>query len=256
MLQGNSISKLSLALLAATCLMPLAAAQEHELDLSFTPSTGIQGVYAFVEADTRLELRLGAIKQNALVFVAIQAANIKGDIDLKTASHLVPVSKWYAGDDFGLEFEIPGDFADRIYSVQAVAQLDHKTFLTSPVVSLIVRAKQERSKERDPMDPDIAGENSGSDEQAASGPGDAERKTETQSDLQPKGQGGRNQKKDDTPADVLAEQSKSQSLKGAGPVEGKAKQKMKPGSSSDRAENSNKDAMDKKRRAARDADLG
>ena len=257
MFQGNSISKLSLALLAATCLMPLAAAQEHELNLAFEPSRGVPGVFAYIEADTEVKLRIDSIKQDALIFVAIQAANVKGDIDLRSASHLVPVSKWYAGDDFELEFKLRADFADRVYSVQAVALLGPKSILTSPVISLIVRARRQES-ERDPIDPDIAPEDPASNEQAASGPGDAKRKTETKSDVQSEGL-DRRTKKHETDADVLAAQSRSQVLVGNGLVDGKTKQAPKPpapASSSDRAERLIKDALEKKQRAARDADLG
>ena len=249
MLKHTAFKKLSLALFAATCLMPLAAAQEHELNLSFEPSTGIQGVYAFIEADTQIQLRVDAIKQDALAFVAIQAANSKGDIDLRTAMHLVPLTKWYAGNDLVLRFSMPADLADRVFSVQAVARTGYKTFLTSPVVSLLVAGEQ--GFEKDPIDPDIAGEGSGSREQAASGPRDAEKKAETKSengDDRSKEQ----LKKDAAAGDEQAEQGQTKS-KDTGPIDREEKHEPRKADEYDRYQadkQMKKDALEKERRAA------
>ena len=132
--------KTLLAVLAAICLSPLVDAQENDLNLVFEPMQGIPGVYSFVETNTRVRLTVDALRQDALVFVAIQAASSLGDIDLRSAQMLVPVTKLRKGRDLNFDFMLPVELAGQAFSVQAVAQLDHQTILTSPVVTMIVQS--------------------------------------------------------------------------------------------------------------------
>ncbi len=137
---------------------PASAQHFGALDLTMTPSVGIEGVYGIVAPGQKVEIkisqsRLGDLAGRSRMQLYAAPTTVFGQLDVASAVLLVE-AKIAPGGSLSVVFNIPEALDNTVWTLQALATYEQGGFATSNAFTAIINSEFFAPAPRDPSDPD------------------------------------------------------------------------------------------------------